>query len=74
MCRVVLVFNLLPRYGRLYKMIPGEDGPTLGPATWTWQRHGHWGVNLLDRMNLMWAYIAEYERRHPDASSGPVVD
>lgn len=76
LCRVILLLDLIPRYGRLYDVVPDAKDTghrNLGPSRWTWQRRGHWGLNILERFRLLWPYLKEYERRHPDASSGTVV-
>lgn len=72
-CRVVMRLDWIPRYGRFYRVHFSEDSDgkkktTLGPARWTWQRRGRWGMYLLDRMGLMWWFIDEGIRRQ-DASS-----
>lgn len=44
-CWTILRLEYIPRY------------KFSGPAEWKWQKHGHWGLNLLDNMNLLWKYI-----------------
>jgi hypothetical protein len=50
----------IPRYGRHY-VLKGTDPETLdlivGPTVWSWHKYGYWGLNLLDDLGLMWAYI-----------------
>lgn len=67
LCRLIMRLDRIPRYGRLYEVRPpwdDDDDVALGPAQWTWQHHGRWGLNLLDRLGLLWQYIDEVERRH----------
>lgn len=55
-CHIVLQLDRIPRYGRLYTYhgsLKREDMT----KHWEWQRRGRWGMNLLDRMGLMWKYI-----------------
>jgi hypothetical protein len=74
LCNMILYLDRIPRYGRLYRLedIP-EDPDSMtrdwkkAAAIWTWQRHGHWGINLLDRMGLMWRWLDEAERRYDAA-------
>lgn len=67
LCRLIVRLDRIPRYGRLYRLLGDIDDDGLrriGPAQWTWQRWGRWGLNLLDRLGLLWQYIDEAERRH----------
>jgi hypothetical protein len=61
-CRCILNLNYIPRYGRLYTLLPKEEraiGKFVGPAEWRWQKNGLWGVNLLDDLGLLGKYIDE---------------
>jgi len=59
LCRVVLLLDAIPRYGRLYQWLGLDDNGDvkMGNARWTWQRRGRWGLNLLDHFGLLWRYI-----------------
>src|SRR5262245_27704937 len=64
-CWLVSQLNRLPRYGRLYRMMPREFGPDgrVMPRTidkkpeWRYQSRGWWGLNILDNMGLLWPYL-----------------
>lgn len=61
-CHYVMYLNWIPRYGRYYTFLSEEertDDKWHGPAQWAWRKHGWWGMNILDRMGLMWKYIDE---------------
>lgn len=74
LCYVVSYLNYLPRYGRLYRLRMGTDGrlersedgrfTRRRDVEWRWQRYGHWGLNLLDRVNLYWPFHDEMRRRY----------
>jgi hypothetical protein len=71
LCSLIARLDRIPRYGRLYPLRPRDPDNLVGPARWTWQRRGHWGLNLLNRLGLLWQYIDEAEWRH-NAASRPV--
>jgi len=62
-CHCVTYLNYIPRYGRYYRLIPPaervKEDDLFDPVQWAWRRHGWWGMNILDRMGLMWKYIDE---------------
>jgi hypothetical protein len=67
LCKMILVLDYLPRYGRLFVLsdrIP-VDGP-IPPRkkTWSWQRRGMWGFYILMRMGLLFPYL-----KHLNASA-----
>lgn len=70
-CKVVLLLEWIPRYGRLYSFDPSwyeEDADvtkTSATVRWRWMRRGCWGINLLSKLNLLWPYIDHYERLQP---------
>jgi hypothetical protein len=66
LCNLILQLDRLPRYGRYYELRPQrhpDDSEQLGPAIWTWQRYGHWGINILDRLGWLWPWMDECEKR-----------
>jgi hypothetical protein len=64
LCRLILLLDWFPRYGRLYQGIELSDGSyRLKRLGWRWQRHGRWGINLLSRLDLLWAYLG-YQIAH----------
>lgn len=72
LCTWILRLDRIPRYGRLYEVKPpwDDDGNfTRGPAQWTWQRYGHWGLALLNRLGWTWQYVDEAERREHGATN-----
>lgn len=56
LCRCVMQLDRIPRYGRLYRLRTETRTVDKKPH-WEWQRRGRWGMNLLDRMGLLWKYI-----------------
>jgi hypothetical protein len=59
-CWLVLQLDRIPRYGRTYVYRKDEDGRRVfGPAQWRFQRHGHWGMNILIDMHLFFRYVGE---------------
>jgi len=76
-CRLVTQLDWIPRYGRLYRLerVPttSEADPNWksAAAEWRWQKRGHWGLNLLSKLNLLWPFLDEYQRRYgvTDATS-----
>ena len=71
LCGWIIQLDRIPRYGRTYVVIPPsepEGNFSRGPAQWTWQRHGHWGLNLLNKLGWLWEYVDENQRRHNAAS------
>lgn len=58
-CRAVLLLEHIPAYRRLiYVEIDDEDNVIKKREThWRYLRHGLWGFNLLDRLNLFDKYM-----------------
>lgn len=65
-CWLVLQLDRIPRYGRSYVYRKDEDGKRVwGPAEWSWQRNGRWGMNILIDMKLFFRYIDLQEEIEP---------
>lgn len=83
-CRQVMRLDRIPRYGRLYPLRgPGgvmdrldarDEGRTIPKKAveWRYQRRGHWGLNLLDRMGLLWPYIDATQPCEPTDPDVPI--
>ncbi len=57
-CKVVSYLDYIPRYGRLYRWDTETDKIDKKPH-WRFMWHGHWGLDILDDMGLLWKYIDE---------------
>jgi hypothetical protein len=69
LCRLILKLDHIPRYGRLYpafgpgsvfERLDAEDkGLPVPPrkVEWRYMRYGRWGLDLLDKVDLLWPYI-----------------
>jgi len=65
LCRLILLFDLIPRYGRVYPIVkPSDDQDPPRAAIWVWQWRGWWGLHFLDRRGLLEWVQEEYARRH----------
>lgn len=65
-CNLVLKLDWIPRCGRFYPLLQERDDDGLriiGPAEWSWQRRGRWGMYFLDRVGLLWPWIDEVQKR-----------
>jgi hypothetical protein len=83
-CYLVMQLDRIPRYGRLYPLRgPGgvrdqieakhEGRPIPRRAVhWRYQRRGRWGMNLLQRMGLMWRYFDATQPSWPNDPDVPV--
>lgn len=71
LCMWIMKLDRIPRYGRSYAMIRPADpeGSWTGPAQWGWQKHGHWGLNLLNKLGWLWEFVDENQRRHGGATN-----
>ena len=74
-CNLVLKLDWIPRYGRLYPYEVGPKGRLIrAKPEWTYQRRGRWGMYFLDRIDLLWPWVEEAEKRQrankkePDAT------
>lgn len=56
-CKLIVKLDRIPRYGRLYTL----NSAILKPE-WRYQKHGLWGMNILDRLGLFWAFIDETDK------------
>jgi hypothetical protein len=69
LCHLILQLDRIPRYGRLYPAFgPGGlferlDAQAKGlpvparKAKWRYMKYGRWGLNLLDKIGLLWPYV-----------------
>jgi hypothetical protein len=83
-CHLVMQLDRVPRYGRLYPWNgPGgvkdrieakhKGRPVPRKAVrWHYQRRGRWGMNLLQRMGLMWRYFDATQPWRPNDPDVPV--
>lgn len=64
LCRVILVLDRIPRYGRTYTLLAAphdvEEKYTFSKARWGFERRGYWGFNLLDRIGWLDQFIDYY--------------
>lgn len=65
-CWTVWQLNRVPRFGRLYRVPRNAEGKLMFGREhlikeWKWQRHGHWGLNILKRMGLLWRWLYHQE-------------
>jgi hypothetical protein len=69
-CWCVMWLDLIPRYGRYYRWTgvvdEGEHRRTWDGPHWSFQRYGHWGMNVLIRLGLFWRYTDGKWVEYPD--------
>lgn len=58
-CRLLLLLDRIPRYGRVYRIRPLPEA-----KEWMFMKRGLWGFYLLDRLNWLDLFIRESEYRH----------
>lgn len=58
-CRLILLLDQIPRYGRVYRLRPLPE-----TMEWRYMRRGMWGFYLLDRFNWLDLFMMESEYRH----------
>jgi len=64
LCRLILLLDRIPRYGRVYQYRPGNPDGTPGKL-WLYQKRGMWGFYLLDTLD--WLDLLEQETRYRKA-------
>jgi hypothetical protein len=72
-CELVMQLDRMSRYGRYYRIKTVNGEMVTSPARWSWQRRGRWGMNLLDRLGLLFPYI-DHVDPPPALASGDLTD
>jgi hypothetical protein len=57
LCQVILYLDLIPRYGRIYTV--DIETHKIYPPHWEFQKHGHWGISVLDKIGWFWPFVNE---------------
>lgn len=83
-CRQVMRLDAIPRYGRLYpwdgpggvkdRLEAADEGRPIPKKVvhWRFMRRGHWGLHLLDKLDLLWPYLDTIQPWKPTDPDVPV--